>query len=84
MENNPRFAKIPVAKTSGRSAMDPKLFSCIIDMMALVEGGIVETTSAQFERSANNASYGILLNSHTRLMYGKTSGLYFVKMKKRL
>ena len=60
----------------------PTLFNCIIRMIALAEGDILQRTPTELDGSISDMymSYGILINGSRRLIYDKIVGLDMVNI----
>ena len=67
--------EIVMAKYSPRVCAD--IFTTLIDMMCVVEGGIIKPTDSSFSTAANHAMYGIQLKQGETLLYDKSKGFYF-------
>ena len=63
---------------SSQCSPPPTLFNCIIRMIALAEGDILQRTTTDLDGSINDMSYGILINGSRRLIYDKSVGLDIV------
>lgn len=61
-----------IAKHTSRVPAD--MFTALIDMMAVVEGGIMTPTDTSFSSATNHAMYGIILKGDVYLLYDKTVG----------
>lgn len=60
---------------------DVTLFSDIINMICVAEGGIMDRDDPQYSDAVNNALYGIIINGKSRLVYDKGTGLNLVPME---
>ena len=64
-----------IAKHTPRVSGD--IFTSLIDMMSIVEGGIIKPNDSTFSAAVNHALYGIQLKGGESLFYDKANGFYF-------